>query len=101
MTLDLNTARSFADAGKLAEAIAICEAHLKAEGPSAQAYYLIGLVRDADGDPAAMDYYRKALYLEPNHYETLLQLSLLLEKNGDAPGARTFKRRALRIEKGK
>lgn len=95
---DLNAARALADAGKLSEAATICEAHVKAAGPSAQAYYLLGLVRDADGDPAALDFYRKALYLEPNHYETLLQMALLLEKNGDAHGARTFKRRAERLQ---
>jgi chemotaxis protein methyltransferase WspC len=56
------------------------------------------LMRDAAGDPAAMDYYRKALYLEPNHYETLLQMSLLSQKNGDAARARTFKNRAQRLK---
>jgi chemotaxis protein methyltransferase WspC len=95
---DLAAARQFADAGKLTEAAAICQAHLDRQGPSAQAYYLLGLVRDAGGDPQAVDYYRKALYLEPNHYETLLHMSLLLEKHGDVTGARTFKRRAERVQ---
>lgn len=96
----LTAARQLADAGKLAEAAAICRLHLDQHGPSAQAYYLLGLVRDASPEPTesaqAMDYYRKALYLEPNHYETLLQMSLLLEKNGDHAAARRFKRRAER-----
>ena len=93
---DLQVAGALADAGKLTEAAAICEAHLQADGPSAQAYYLLGLVRDASGDPAALDYYRKALYLEPNHQETLLQMSLLLAKLGDTRGARALKHRAER-----
>jgi chemotaxis protein methyltransferase WspC len=93
---DLDAARQFADAGHLKEAATVCQAHLRNQGPSAQAYYLLGLVRDASGDPQAIEYYRKALYLEPNHYETLLQMSLLLEKTGDAAGARLFKRRAAR-----
>lgn len=98
---DLNAVRALADAGKLAEAASLCDAHLKAAGPSAQAYYLLGLVNDAAGDPAALDYYRKAIYLEPNHYETLLQLALLLEKNGDPASrdaARGYKRRAERAQ---
>ncbi|MEK7707249.1 MAG: CheR family methyltransferase [Verrucomicrobiota bacterium] len=95
---DLAAARQLADAGKLAEAAAICQAHLDRQGPSAQAFYLLGLVRDSAGDPQAVDYYRKALYLEPDHHETLLQMSLLLEKNGDSVGARTFKRRAERVQ---
>ena len=98
MLADLAAARQLADAGKLADAAAICQAHLDRQGQSAQAYYLLGLVRDAGGDPQAVDYYRKALYLEPNHYETLLQMSLLLERHGDVTGARTFKRRAERVQ---
>jgi len=91
---DLTKARELADTGKLDEAAAICQAHLDSEGPSAQAYYLLGLVRDATGSPEAIDCYRRALYLDPNHYETLLQMTLLLEKNGDRSGAQAFKRRA-------
>ena len=94
---DLETARRLADAGRLNEAAEICEAHLRQSRVSAQAYYLLGLVRDAGGDAGAIDCYRKALYLEPNHYESLLQMALLLQKNGDSARARTFKSRAQRI----
>ena len=87
-----------AAAGQLAAAAAICQAHLDRQGPSAQAYYLLGLVHDAGGDPQAMDCYRKALYLEPTHYDSLLHMSLLLERSGDVAGARRFKRRADRVE---
>lgn len=95
---DLAVARQLADAGNLTEAAMICQSQLERQGPSAQAFYLLGLIHDADGDPEALDYYRKALYLEPNHYESLLQMSLLLEKSGDEAGARTFKRRAERLQ---
>jgi chemotaxis protein methyltransferase WspC len=94
---DLEAARCLADAGHLTEAAKICEAHLRETRASAQAYYLLGLVREASGEPGAIDCYRKALYLEPNHYESLLQMALLLQKNGDAIRARTFKSRAQRI----
>ena len=95
---DLETARRLADAGRLKEAAEICEAHLRESRVSAQAHYLLGLVRDASGEPGAIDCYRKALYLEPNHYDSLLQMALLLQKNGDAARARTFKSRAQRIK---
>jgi chemotaxis protein methyltransferase WspC len=94
---DLETARRLADAGRLNEAAGICEAHLRRSQASAQAYYLLGLVRDAGGDATAIDCYRKALYLEPNHYESLLQMALLLQKNGDPARARAFRNRAQRI----
>lgn len=95
---DLKDARRLADAGQLKEAAEICEAHLRACGPTAQAYYLLGLVRDAEGDPLAVEFYRKALYLEPNHHETLLQMALLSQKAGNPAQARTFKRRAERAQ---
>jgi chemotaxis protein methyltransferase WspC len=95
---DLETARNLADAGRLDEAAEICEAHLRQSRVSAQAYYLLGLVRDARGDASAIDCYRKALYLEPNHYESLLQMALLLQKNGDPARALAFQSRAQRIK---
>jgi len=94
---DLEVASQLADAGRLDEAAAICESFLRTQGPSVQAYYLLGLVCDATGDPKAADCYRKALYLEPNHYESLVHMSLLLEKAGDNVGARTLRRRVERL----
>jgi chemotaxis protein methyltransferase WspC len=89
-----------ADAGRLQEAAELCLAHLQANEPSAQAYYLLGLVRDAEGDSRAEEYYRKALYLEPDHYETLVQLALLSHKNGQPDRARVLKSRAQRMKTG-
>lgn len=96
--VDLEIACQHANAGRLAEAAAICDAYLTLEGPAAQAYYLLGLASDASHDPAAITYYRKALYLEPNHYEALTHLTLALEKSGDVGAARIFKRRAERAQ---
>jgi len=63
-----------------------------------EAYRIFGLVRDAAEDPLAVECYRKALYLDPNHYETLLQMALLSEKCGDSTRARTFRQRAARTK---
>ena len=95
---ELDVARQLADAGRLAEAAELCTAHLARHGASAQAFYLLGLVKDAGGEPDAITFYRKALYLQPDHYETLVHMALLLEKGGDAEGARTLKRRAERAQ---
>ncbi len=97
-TAELEVARQHADAGRFAEAAAICDAHLADAIPSAQAYYLLGLVKDAGNDPAAITYYRKALYLEPNHYEALVHITRALEKSGDADAARIYQRRAERAQ---
>jgi chemotaxis protein methyltransferase WspC len=92
--LSLDNARQLADGGKLDEAVRICRAHLDQQGASVDAYYLMGVIHDAQGHPAAREYYRKALYLDPDHYESLLQLALLAEREGDANTARNLRRRA-------
>jgi chemotaxis protein methyltransferase WspC len=92
----LRLARRLADSGQLAEAAALCQAHLAQHQDCAEAYYLLGLVKDATDNPEAMELYRKALYLDPNHYETLVHAALWLEKHGDPAAAQVFKRRAER-----
>ncbi len=93
---DLDAAWRLADAGQLKDAARICETYLRTHGASARAYYLLGLVLDAGGNVEAESCYRKALYLEPNHRETLLQMALYFERRGDATQARMFKSRAQR-----
>jgi len=82
----------------LQDAATICERQLDSDGDSAQGWYLLGLIRDASGDSSAVDCYRKALYLKPDHYETLLQMAMWLQKNGESARARTFKARAERAK---
>jgi chemotaxis protein methyltransferase WspC len=95
----IDHALHLADQGHLVEAAEACEAHLRAHGPSAQAFYVMGLVRDASGaHPEAAELYRKALYLDPRHHEALVQLSLLLETQGDKAGAKVLHDRARRLE---
>ncbi|KQV89506.1 protein-glutamate O-methyltransferase CheR [Pelomonas sp. Root1237] len=94
-------AQRLADQGHLAEAASHCEAHLREHGPTADAFNLLGLVRDASGNTGdAADQYRKALYLNPNHHEALIHLALLLQKQGDAAGARRLQQRASRLQPG-
>jgi chemotaxis protein methyltransferase WspC len=95
----LDAAVELADAGRFAEAAALCAEHVKKSGPSARAFRLIAMLRAEAGDPeAAAANYRSALYLDPNDYEALIHLGLLLEKRGDASGASVLFRRAKRIE---
>ena len=96
---DLDEATRLADQGHFVEAATSCEEHLRRSGPSAAAFYLMGLVRDATGSHAdAATYYRKALYLDPNHYDTQIHLALLIEKQGDSAGAQVLRNRARRLE---
>ncbi len=90
-------ARQLADAGQLADAEVLCQKHLETDDTCAEGYYLLGLVKDAVNDPDAITNYRKAIYLEPNHYEALVHAALWLEKNGNVTRADAFKRRAERV----
>jgi chemotaxis protein methyltransferase WspC len=97
---DLATARRLAEEGKFAEAANICEDYLRESGASAEAYYLLGRLRDTFGaESEASEFYRKALYLEPDHCETLERWALLSEKSGDGARARILVERAERIRK--
>ena len=97
--IDLEEVRKLADSGRLDAAVERGRAYLHTHGPTALAYYLIGLARDAAGvADEASENYRKALYLEPDHYEALVHLALLLEKMGDRAGARMVQDRACRLE---
>ena len=72
---------------------------MRRSGPSAEAFHLMGLVRDASGDPTeAAICYRKALYLDPNHCEVLIHLALLLEKVGKKAEAQLLRNRTNRLQ---
>ena len=95
----IGEASRLADQGRFVEAAKYCETYLLKNGPSAQAFHLMGLVRDATGNhPEATAYYRKALYLDPDHHEALIHLALLMEQQGSAAGAHALRVRARRVE---
>lgn len=86
-----------ANSGRSADARAACERHLAQHGPSAAIFYWLGLLSDVAGqDAEAQDFYRKALYLEPQHAEALAHLAALLAARGDLAGARRLQQRASR-----
>jgi len=86
-----------ANAGKTAEALSLCEQELGRQGPSAPIFYWLGLLNDAAGRALpAQEYYRKALYLDPQHRESLVHLAALLEARGDSAAAKRLQARAAR-----
>jgi chemotaxis protein methyltransferase WspC len=94
---DVAKAQRLADQGHLVEAAKLCEAWLRDHPPSVRALQLMGVIREASGNvDDAKDYYRKALYLDPAHQESLVHLAFLLEKQGDIRGARLLRERAQR-----
>jgi chemotaxis protein methyltransferase WspC len=93
----LEQAEELANRGRHAEAIAACEQHIRLKGPGASAYHLMGMICQAAGDRRrAEECFHKTVYLDPEHDEALLALSLLAERRGDRGAAAGFRRRARR-----
>jgi len=92
------SARALADRGLHAQAADACQAALAADPHSAEAYFILGMLREQARDAReAEQYWRRCIYLQPDHYEALCHLALLAEQQGDADGAATLKARARRI----
>lgn len=89
--------QNLANEGKTAEARIVCERYLQRYEPVAPVFYWLGLLSEVAGDViAAQGFYRKALYLQPQHPEALAQLAALLAARGDVAGARRLQARAAR-----
>ena len=96
----LEALRRLADRGPASEALAACERWLATHAPTAQVYGLQGMLHDSLGQPRQAEAaYRKALYLEPSHAESLVHLAALLEAQGDLEGARRLQARSARRER--
>lgn len=95
----IEEAQRLADQGNLVDALEHCERHMSQDTPSAQAFYLLGLLHDAGGRTRlACEQYRKALYLDPGHAEALVHLAMALSSDGDARGAQVLFDRARRVQ---
>jgi len=91
---------ALANEGKSVEARAACDRYLRSHPPVAQVFYWLGLLSDITGSvQEAQGFYRKALYLEPQHSDALMHLAALLQSQGDSVGARRLQDRAARSER--
>lgn len=96
----LAEARRLADLGDIKAAETRCRDHLALHPESAEAYFILGLLNELTNKPKmAEDYWKRCIYLQPDHYEALCHLALLAEANNDASGAAALKARAARIYK--
>ena len=94
----LALAQRLADQGSLDEAAALCDRLLEEGGDNAAACFLLGVIREASNCPdAAEECFRRTLYLQPDHEESLLHMSLLLERKGEADRAGAFRARLRRL----
>jgi chemotaxis protein methyltransferase WspC len=93
----LAQARQQADAGRLDNALATCQAHQDRYGPSPDLFSLMGVLHQARQEKAeAAQCFQRALYLQPAHHESLTHLMLLCREQGDH---RQAERLRLRLER--
>ena len=94
----LDAAWLLANAGELEQAAEVCDRLLVREPARPEHYYLKGLLSEALGQlEAAEDSFRKTLYLDPDHYPALLQMSTLCQRRGEHSKSALFRTRARRI----
>ena len=95
----LALAFAMADQGRTDEARKLCETALESRPPRAAAYYLLGLLLEAQGlATEAEKSLQKAVYLEPDHVDALAHLALAAEWRGDAKAAELIRQRVRRVE---
>ncbi|MFK5955769.1 MAG: protein-glutamate O-methyltransferase CheR [Planctomycetota bacterium] len=88
-------AKQAADCGKLVEAVELCERDLIENGQSANTLFLLGLSAQSLGaSNLAKHNFELALELDSNHYDALIALSFLTQREGDAKLASLLAARA-------
>jgi chemotaxis protein methyltransferase WspC len=94
----LDDARLHADQGRPDLARQQYEDIISRQPDASEAHFMLGLISLQQNDPRAAEAcLRRAVYLDPNHYEALCHLALLAQARGDADGAASFRRRAARV----
>jgi len=86
-----------ADQGHLETALTDIQAALPSSPFSADLYQLLGSIQLSQGRlPEARDALRRAVYLNPDHEQSLLQLAIVYQRLGDDAHATRYRKRAAR-----
>jgi len=87
-----------ADSGSIIKAKEECSLYIKKFPGDANGFYLMGVLCNAINDVNfAAEYFEKALYLEPNHYDALVNLSLIFGLSGNYDKEKIYKERARKV----
>jgi chemotaxis protein methyltransferase WspC len=91
----LEKAAIFADGGKLQEAEDLCLKYIDCDKLNPFAYYILGVVNlSLERMKEAAKAFSRALYLNPDYYDALIQLALIKEREGEHLEASRMKQRA-------
>lgn len=91
----LSEIKQLANEGNYGEALSKCKKLIELSKTEVEPYYLLAVINEAMGNTAeAENYYHKALFLDPQHYESLINLSLIYELNNNSKQAELFSLRA-------
>jgi len=94
----LREAGCLANAGRHHEALAVCVRQQQTAAPSAQVYFLMGMLHQAVGElERAESCLQKTLYLDVNHDEAFLSLAIIASQRGDDRMAEQYRRSAARV----
>lgn len=97
-TYSIDNVKQMADKGDFHGAEKVCSTLLQHEYSNSEALYYMGLIQNAlQNSEKAADYFKKVLYLNPEHYESLIYISLIYESSGDNERALLFRNRAERV----
>lgn len=94
----LREAGALANARRVADALALCNAHAREAGPAPALFFMMGMLHQSAGDfDRAEGCFHKTLYLDATHDEALLALALLAAQRGDSAMADKYRQSAARI----
>ena len=94
----LERAAQLADAGRLDEARRLLHDQIQRGAPRADHYHLLAVIEGARGrEVASGDALRRALYLDPEHYPSLVQVALQADARGDIDRAQRMRANAERV----
>ena len=84
--------------GLYENALENCNELIKEDSQNADIYYWMGYINEAMNDlNKAEDFYHKALYIEPEHYEAIVKLIIIFESKGWTDKADLLKKRIEKI----
>ena len=93
----LSEAGRLANAGRLAEAIEVCERSRPQLAPSPELFFLLGMLHQSSSDlDRAEGCFHKTLYLDADHEEAFLALALVARQRGDTAMAEKYRQSAAR-----